>query len=552
MLYGWNRSRSGPSLRWHDLLPIRDTIDQKTAGVNGDYDLVFGDSPERIGGRDCATGYTDFEKKRCWINAEVLPKASAGEQYVSAVFLAAHERAHARWTDFVIEDFHARDEKGEVRRDAKGQPMADPTLHQCWNILEDERIERLLGRDFPHLHRYLKRGNELLLGIVPPVQPTDNPAEVLSWVLRRRLFTRAGLTEVCPLSETNQLLLAQCEPLLDEAFSCTSSRRVVELSREVLKILKLDQQGAGGVVYVVLSGQKGKRGASDKAKSDGAEEGDGELYAAGDVSGLPAEINELLEGVGYSPDIRRGGDIDPAPYAQLLSEVQPYVAPLRHLFLIPPSKRSVAFEEAGARLSIRAAKRTPRTPFRVDTPPVKKGKIALTMVVDDSGSMSGLRERQAKLTTLLCHEALAGAHRVRAVLAPSGRVAADLHYREMSRAFIAGYDSNSGTSYHEVMGEELRHLESLGRGYARYLVLIADGASDPQDGTNCHKLVARARKLGIHTFGIGIELDAASTKFFERIFGPQYIGLSHASELPTRMQALLRRVAHNKQHRGVA
>lgn len=550
MSFLWSVQRR-PNLRWHDLLPLRDTIDQKTAGVNADYDLVFGDTPEMLGGRECTTGYTDFEKKRCWLNAELLVKGSAAEQFTATVFLAAHERAHARWTDFVVEDFHQRDDTGAVRKDSRGQPLSDVMLHQCWNILEDERIERLLGRDFPHLHRYLTRGNQLMLAMVPPVNSSDNPAEVLGWVLRRRLADRAGITEPCPLSQKNLDLLAQCEPLLDEAFSCTSSRRVVEIAREVLKLLQLDQS-SGGPVYVILSGQKGKRGPTDPAEKDGTDGESGQLYAVGEAGKLPKEIEDLFTAIGYSPDVRRGGVVDGAPYVNLLQEIRPYVQSLRHLFQIPPSKRMVQFESAGSRLSIRAAKRTPTTPFRVETPPVRRGTVALTMVLDDSGSMAGVREYQAKLTALLCHEALAGAHRVRAVLAPSGRVIADRSLGEMSRAYIAGYDSNSGTEYQEILAEELSSLEQLGRGYTRYLVLVADGASGPDDGIKCQKIVRRARKLGVHTLGIGIELDAVSTKFFESIFGQQFVSLSHASELPARMQALLRRVAHNKQHRGVA
>lgn len=549
-LSDYHRTSRG-TLRWHDLLPLRDAIDQKTAGINADYDLVFGDEPETIGGRECATGYTDFEKRRCWLNAEVLPNAPAADQFAATVFLAAHERAHARWTDFVMDDFYVREQDGTIRYDRNGKPFSDVNLHQAWNILEDERIERLVGRDFPHLHKYLKRGNRLLLSIVPELKGTDDPSEVLTWVLRRRLSTRAGTVEPCPLSESNLKLLEQCEPLIEEAFSCTSSRRVVELAREILKILELDQDGSG-VTYVILSGQKGKRNGGDKAEQDGASEAEGELYAISGSRELSKEIEEMLSSTGYSPDVRRGGKVPPSPYLDLLNEVRPYVNPVRHLFQVPPSKRVPQFEESGSRLSIRAAKRTPKTPFRVESPPTRRGNIALSMVIDDSGSMCGSREQQAKLTALLCHEALSGVHRVRAVLAPSGRVVADRSLGEMSRAYIAGYDSNSGTEYCTVMAKELKQLETLGRGYTRYLILIADGASDTSDGEQCRALVTRARKFGIHTLGIGLELDIHSSKFFEGIFGSQYIDLSQASELPGRMQALLRRVAHNKNHRGVA
>lgn len=545
---------SGPTLRWHDLLPLRDIIDQKTAPVDVDYDLVFGDAPEKVGGRMIETGYTNFKERRCWVNAELIPGLKPTDAFTLTTFVAAHERAHARWTDFVESDFHALKPDGSVRTDNRGKPLYNAALHQTWNILEDERIERLLGRDFPHLHRYLKNGSKLMLDKVPKCAGDNNPADVLTWVLRRRVATRAGVTEKCTLSAPNKKLLEQCEPLLDEAFGCTSSRRVVEIAREILKILQIDGDGGGGGMAVIgiLSGQEGERGEGDEAESDGASEAEGELYSVGQAGDLPAEIEELMSGIGYSPKVRRGGEIAPAPYANLLREVMPYVAPLRHLFQIPPSKRSTVYEESGSRLSIRALKRTPKTPFRVDTPPMKKGHVALSMVIDDSGSMSGNREHQAKLTALLCNEALAGAHKVRAVLSPSGRVAVDKSFKEMSRAYLAGYDSNSGTEYGRMMKQELANLEKLGKGYTRYLVLVADGATGTYDLADCKKVVERARKKGIHTFGIGIELDSNTAKGFEGVFGTQYIDLKRASELPSRMQAILRRVAHNKAHKGVA
>lgn len=553
MSYYWS---STPSLRWHDLLPLRDAVDRKTASINEDYDLIFGDDPVTLGARGCDTGYTDFERKQCWVNTEALKKGTPGEQFIATVFLAAHERAHARYTDYVEADFHRRHPTtNEVRRDSRGRPMVDGQLHNVWNILEDERIERLLGRDFPHLHRYLARGNEMLLSLVDPVRSDDDPSQVLQWVLRRRLFTRAGKVEPCPLSPSNQEKLAEIEPLLEEAFGCTSSRRVVEIAQEILKRLQLDgEDSLNKSTVVILSGQKGARGEGDEAEADGATAEEGQLYGAdtpGDGS-LQKEVQELMQSTGYSPDVRRGGSVTPAPYIELLSEVRPYVDPLRHLFQVPPSKRSVVLEETGSRLSMRALRRTPTTPFRVETPPIRKGNVALTVVIDDSGSMSGNREHQAKLTTLMCLEAMAGAHRVRAVLAPSGRAVVDQAFGEMNRAYIAGYDSNSGTAYAEVMGAEAGALLKLSRRYARYFVLVADGASGEGDITKCAAIAQKLRKAGVHTIGIGIELDSTSERYFERIFGDRFVSLRQATELPLRMQSIMRRVARNAQHRGVA
>lgn len=561
----WGSLRYGPAFRWDHFLPIRDLIDRKTAMIDESYTLVFGDEPHQGLGRPIDTGVTDFSRQECWVNTQFLKDAPSSDQFAATVYLAAHERAHARWTDFHEEDFYALGSSGQVLKSKDGKPLMDILLHNTWNILEDERIERLLGRDYPHLHYYLWRGSELFLAKLEKPAGTDSPAEVLVWVLYNRVATRAGLSVPCPLSPSNQALLAECQPLIDEAFSCSSSRRVVVLAREILKKLKLDSgtrdqqmQKLLDAISRALSGQKGGRKKGDEAESDGASEGEGELYAAKRKGStavskeIADQLEQLFTAMGYSPEVRRGGKVRPAPYESLLKEVRPFVEPLRHLFKLPPSRRMVDFEETGSRLSMRALLRTPKTPFRVETVPKKRGKIAVTVVVDDSGSMSGHREHQAKLTTLMVLEALGEIHRVRVVLAPTGRVVADRDLREMSRAFIAGYDSSSGTEYGKVMAAELKKLEGLGREVTRYLFLVADGMSGSIDGDKCAKLVAWARKRGIHVFGVGIELGDMGTPFYEQIFGRSYISLDRATQLPARMQALLRRAVRNRDHRGVA
>jgi hypothetical protein len=530
------------SFRWHDLLPLRDVIDCKTSGINSSYSLVFGGSPVRLGWQPCSTGYVEFDRRRCWVNAEAVPDAAPAEQFIATVYLAAHERAHARWTDYVAGDFDLLDAGGARVMDRSGAVKMDRTLHQTWNILEDERIERLVGRDFPHLHSYLEHGNRLMLALAPGPGDGDDPMEVLAWVLRRRFADRACVPEPCPLGPANLELLMQVEPLVQEAFGCSSARRVVELAREINRILALDSDGEGEG-SPLLSGQGGRRGRGDHAETDGATADEGAIYSRKGKREFYAEVGGIIESSGYRQDTRIGGRVSPAPYEHLLASVRPLVAPVANLFRRLPARKQVVFEESGGRLSLRAARRTPATPFRRESTPLQSGQVALSMVVDDSGSMAGALEWHAKLTAMVCWEALQGHNRVRVVLAPSGRLVADASLGEMSRARIAGYDSSHGTEYHRVVAAELKALVSLGRAHARYLVVVGDGESDRDDLLQCRRLVRRARQGGIHTFGIGLELNASERRFFEGIFGSSYIELEDASDLPARMQGLLRRMA---------
>lgn len=538
-MYG---SRS--TIRWWDLLPLRDKIDRLTAPVNDDYLLAFGEDGKNLMGVDCKTGFTSFDDRYCWVNANAIPSGKIYDQYATTVFISAHERAHARWTEYVKSDFNLRNDKGEDVLDSKTKkPLVDAPLHSVWNILEDERIERLLGRDFSYLHQYLQDGSKSFMTLLPKVESTDDPSQVMNWVLRNRVATRAGCPEKNPLSASNLKLLNQIQPLLDEAFSCTSSRRVVEISREIMKILKIDTWGALKQIQQLLSGMGGTRQDGDAAEEDGASEEEGQLYAAGPSKGEAEALEQEMNALGYTPGVRSNSPVPSAPYQEMLNEIMPYVSPLRQLFRTPPAKKRIDFEESGPRISIRAAMRTPRTPFKVETVPTRRGSVSMTLVVDDSGSMSGTYAHQAKLASMMAYEALPAPHRFRMVLAPTGRVVCDRSHGEMNRAFIAGYDSNSGTEYGSVMKQELAALEKEPKTAVKYLILVADGLSGTQDGTVCRAIVERALKKNVVVLGIGIALGESGKTFFGGIFGDRYIAIENAKDLPNRLQNVMQKIS---------
>ena len=551
------------TFHWHDLLPLRDDIDRMTAAVNASYALVFGGVPHMMNGNACATGYTDFTQQLCWLNAEAV-HVRAAEQFVFTVYLAAHERAHARWTDYHEHDFDQVDAAGTPVVTIGGAPVYDRALHQTWNILEDERIERLLGRDFPQLHPYLRAGSTSLLTLVRPATAIDHPWEVLQHILRRRVAQRAGRITPCRLSPANRALLRQCEPLLENAFSATSSRQVVTIARAVLTLLQL---AADQVPMLdLLSAQCGERSAgsgADEDKSEGCTESEGRLSdpmtdGANDVT---HQATHRMQQLGYTPGQRSPGKIEPAAYDELQRSVRPYFARIRPLFAVVPVRRRVAHESSGGRLSIRAARVDLRTPFRVETMPVSSGPVALTLVIDDSASMTDAHggttgEREGKRMAMLCLDALPPPHRVRVVLAPSGRDVADPSFGEMSRARIAGYTSRDGTAYAEVLQTELRRMQSVSGRFTRYLVLVGDGATGPEDLRACRALVRASRETGVHVVGIAIPIAIPSAipsaipardvtpAFFPTVFGAHYVTLDGMSSLVSQMHQMLLRIAH--------
>lgn len=536
---------------WFHFLPLRDMVDRRTAPVNDDFLLVFGDTPESIGGRTCETGYTDFRNQRCWVNTTVLPNpASEEEQIITATFIAAHERAHARWTEYVEGDFYLRDVSG-VPVLHKGEPMTDVVVHQVWNILEDERIERLLMHHFRYLGPYLVRGSQYMLRLIEAVTGQDSPEEVIKWVLRRRVLQRANVQEDCPLSPTNVQLLHDIEPLLDEAFSASSSRRVVEIAREIVEKLNLNQSSSGGDALSVLSGQLGQRPKGTSAEAGGVpteialldleeaqtrtEEGEG-------------EARDLMQAAGYSPPSGRGTALRPAPYEKMRADVQPHAHDLRQMLQPPVQRRGATYDRHGTRLSMRAARRTPETPFRVEGSPSRYTPIALTVVIDESGSMAGSQETEAKRLAMLCAEALYGRHKLRVVLAPTGRPVLEQAASEMGKAFIAGYTSDQGTEFGKVLAKELKALQALRRSHTCYLLLIADGLSTPADNAAILKVTQRARTQKIHTIGIGVRLNGHGKQFMEKAFRDQFVEIDEIKHLTPRMHGILQRMAHRTKH----
>lgn len=585
--------------RWFDYLPLRDRVDLKTRAINKDYTLVLSPGGAQVKNQPVNTGYCDFEQRRCWVNCELATieadpndpyrkahNASEKEQFITTVYVSAHERSHARWTDYRIEDFHvARTDGKPLKLGPRGEKPIDMLLHTVWNLLEDERIERLCERDFKSLRGYFRRGSRSLLRLMPQHQefldnPIQNdPNDIIGWVLRRRVLNRAGIQESCPLHPKNQERLAQIEPLLDRAFSAKNSREVVKIAREIIDILqirefnKMMQQ-----IAQAMGVMSGKRGNNDAAKgrsrgqadnpstcsqpSDSAGEGDDEEDTAQgkgkgnaedqggneeDGEGAEEDADRTLSGSGYTDasnsmkKARRVGQA--APYEELQHSIQSYLNSFLSLFYFEKTKPTVDYDRAGSRVDARRFMKDAEEPFKVQSQPMKRGKLDITLVIDESSSMSGHKELQAKRAALLFYEALRFRHSVRIALAPTGKILAESSDGEMGKAFIAGYGSHQGTCFNEVMGRELELIRNKRSTDTKYVILIADGESGEHDGTACRSLVSKYRRFGIRTMGIGVDLGPDGDQFFSGVFGTFFVSVRDAGELVAHMARVLKSLA---------
>ena len=95
-----------------------------------------------LGGSGSFHGITDDGMEHINVSTEYFDSTIPNEEKVDILFgLASHEAAHAAYTDNSLTDKYIDKEPKEIQE----------LKHEIWNILEDERIEYLLGESRPGL-----------------------------------------------------------------------------------------------------------------------------------------------------------------------------------------------------------------------------------------------------------------------------------------------------------------------------------------------------------------------------------------------------------------
>jgi len=314
--------------------------------------------------------------------------------------------------------------------------------HHLTNILEDERVERLVARedrraavDLAELGRRQWRGGF-------PSAPT-RAARLVNAALYGRWDARRPAGEPSRLiledDEERRLWEEEIRPRVEEAWDAPHTGRVAALAREILALLDVEE-GAGEEALPGLSGgmdgvPRGERGPGETAASapdaaheepadaggeaaDGDAEGDAEASGkdvdtdadAKDGEAEDAPARTALEGPAPRGDARGGGrdpdlasltapaDLDPSggvlwmrPFAALEKEIAGPVGRLAAELRVRAPEAEDESNRARGRLDARAAVRT-----RGERPLVKPAVegdapegLAVLLLVDGTGSMGG-------------------------------------------------------------------------------------------------------------------------------------------------------------------
>ncbi len=183
------------------------------------YEVII--EPDRS---KCHGGSCSFEWRRITVNPTIFQVPEA-EQYRLTKGLLVHEAGHRRHTI----------------------PTALPTIvREVSNILEDERVERLMCQEFVGVRWLLQRLSERFYAETKPIdEGSDSSAEVILYILQLRWATRIGQPIKGGLSAKNRLLWEKVEPLVYEAWEAQTSEIADRNAAEILGVLGVPELKIG-------------------------------------------------------------------------------------------------------------------------------------------------------------------------------------------------------------------------------------------------------------------------------------------------------------------
>jgi len=240
----------------------------------------------------------------------VLPK----DQYQLTKAVLVHEAGHRRFTS----------------------PKRLPgVVHQVANILEDERIERLMEDSFAGVRWLVKKLSQELYSESEPVnEKSDSPGEIIAYFLQLRFAKRIEKEVKGSLSEKNQKLWQKIEPLVYKAWEADASEVVYQSAERIVKILGLKEYQIPSWVKDIqdrLGFSEGERSEEDEPErrsAKGPDSGRYEKTEDAEPKPFDGEVppNDRREGKG-------GEAVEPKPYIELEEKVKFSLRAYRGAFL---------------------------------------------------------------------------------------------------------------------------------------------------------------------------------------------------------------------------
>jgi hypothetical protein len=503
-------------MKWYEWGSVREQLATFGRAIQGvsPYKVTIEPNPHR-----CETGWCNFTRREIAVNPNLFPGLRPADQYRATKALLVHEAGHRRFTT---------------------PSKLGPVIHGVFNTLEDERIERLMTDHFAGLGHLLVLLSAAMLRDVPALDPkSDQPEEVLNYILRVRWAERAGVKVLPTLSARNAARWTKIEPLVRESWIAPTSAQVEGHARQIAAILQLREIPTW--LLDLLSKLGGLEG--ERAEDDKPEEGHTDRKPE---SGTPREpaADPDFDGLPIPDDHPAGSGeqaVTPAPYLRLVAEVQPLVEELVAELAWTP--KAAGFETAprGRRFSVREWLRVPSAPFLVEEDALRQPPaLAFRVLVDHSTSMNARgRMSAARLGAMLLH--LVGArlgisHEI--ALTPNDLRIANLTSGERGLALIAGI---KGAMEYEGIDVTLNsHAQELraSRADIKLALVIHDGYPDTPKAL---QILCQSLRGKVEVIGLGLGYDENMAEAMQKLFGSDRLILCQTPhELPKKLGTLLR------------
>ena len=417
------------------------------------------------------SGYTDGETVCVSTKMFDDRTLSMGQKLDVFTGLTVHEGCHVLYTDFV--------------RVKPGDPRL---LHSIWNIIEDERIERRCGYDTPGLANFLAMAKYYFFGRVnsdklPDTRPERLMNTILAYVRYPSVMTDGDILEFSDILLKVRDILTPYPASNSECRD--ASRRIYELIKEEVS-KEVPESGKEGGEKSDSDTGSGESAAGRGASSEKKDGGEGESKPlsseqlekilsslADQISGLTRSSRHMDESEECSAirkdrkiariamgEIERGGVgnsfvVNGNIQSDTKNLYQESLSRVRHL--IPATRKALICNAAD-----RVQPLTGLRHGKLDTGKLAEGfqgsdtiystrrierseKLAVCVLVDESGSMHGEKIAMARDAAVLLNEALSGIPGIEYFLYghtadTNGRGSVDINvYKEgKSNRFLAG------------------------------------------------------------------------------------------------------------------
>lgn len=522
------------------------------------------------------------DSKTVWVATKVFDdnQLSLGKKLDVFIGETVHEGSHLLYSDFDL---------------FKTMPR-NRVLHSIQNVVEDEMIERRLGEDCPGLANFLKATKYYYFGKTEKEegQVTQKLARCFNAILKLVRYPAALSPDeveefIDILIETRRILTPYPE---NTAQAIRAAEEIYELLKDFVEEQDEDKEEGDG--------EDGRGAESDEGDENEGQNAQGNGRGKGKGKGTltDAEIEEILEKIldAIEKNIRETGkqikekDMSEAAkkddhliareadgqleigdnlvimnkpanrymYRRTLNAVKKYIPAVAKALAIHGHERNTS--QTGLRRGIldgnkivEAVQGQKNVYCRQEI--VRPDRVNISLLIDESGSMQGIREELTRQTAVLINEAIGNVPNVElniygytdtrdgAVLFP---------YREWGKAFnketLGSITAMGGTPTAEAIRESVNRIRKKSKTKS-VLLVISDGWAN--DGVyNVRKAVEEAKQKNFEIIGISISSNLTENEL--RAMYDQWIDMSNMQNLVKGISTVVKKIVLKTQTRTYA